>query len=218
MAQSGTAQDGGLNYTFGDGGADWWGENRAEDRNPGHVGEGPDLALRREDRDGSSPTHQEAGGSGTPDFGITEWTPYRRPWYRKPSVILKIGAVVAFAVAAVVLVVGRDGSAAGNETTVTPAPTTSSISEPAPPPPRSEGTPQTAALLPPPPPPPPTAEQVTPPPVVTRQWPRYESPAQTEPLAPRVSSPPSMSFAPKPVTPPQTATPGTNRGGHHGFF
>jgi hypothetical protein len=106
---------------------DWWNENPVADTAAGHTGAGPDLRPRREDWRDSAPTHREVAGSGAAvDFGITEWTPYRRPWYRKTSAITVIGAVVAIAVTAVVLVAGRDGSAAGDETTVAPAVRTSS--------------------------------------------------------------------------------------------
>lgn len=217
MAQRRTAQHGGFHYPLGDaGGTDRWNEYLAAGTDTGHSGAGPDFWPRHEDRRDSAPTRSEAAGSGTAvRFGIAEWTPYRRPWYRKTNAIAVIGAVVAIAVIAVALVVGRGGSGAGDETRpVAPAATTGSPSAA---PPRSAGTPQTA-LLPPAPPPPPSAEQMSPPPVVTRQWPRYEAPTQANPPAPKVSAPPSMSFAPKPVTPPQTAAPGTNKGGHHGFF
>jgi hypothetical protein len=221
MAQSETAQGGGFTYRFDDaGGADWCSESSAGDTAPGPLAEDPDPAPLREYRHSSAPARGEPVGSeGSADFGITAWTPYRRAWYRKSRVIAVTGAVVALAVVAVVLMVGRDGRAAGDEPDVARAASTNSSPAPTAAPPHSAGTPQTALLPPaPPPPPPPTAEQMTPPPIVTRQWPRYEPPSQTKPAAPTVSSPPSMSFAPKPVTPPQTAAPGQNRGGHHGFF
>ena len=196
------------------GGTDWWGEHLLADTAANRTEAGHDLPPRREHQRVSPPTRGESSGSGAAaTFGIAEWTPYRRPWYGTPSAIAVIGAVIAIAVTAVVLVVGRGSNGAGDETPVAPAATTGSPSAA---PPRSAGTPQTALL--PPAPPPPPAEQMTPPPVVTHQWPRYEAPTQATPSAPKVSAPPSMSFAPKPVTPPQTAVPGTNKGGHHGFF
>ena len=216
MAQPETARDGGFDSTYGDtGGTDWWAQSPTADITLSPTREGTPLLPPVEDL--SAPPHREVAGRATAvDFGIAEWTPYHRPWYRKPRVLAVIGAVVAVAVTAVVVMVSRDGSATGDETTVAPPAPTSSSPGATTVPPNSAGTPQTA-LLPPPPPPPLTAEQITPPPVA-RQWPRYEPPSQTKPAAPTVSSPPSMSFAPKPVTPPQTATPGQNRGGHHGFF
>ena len=87
MAQSRIAQDGGFDYSSGDvGGTDRCGEDLIAETPPGHNGQSPDLTLRREDGHDPAPRHREADGRRTAaDFGITEWTPYRRPWFRKPT-------------------------------------------------------------------------------------------------------------------------------------
>ena len=100
-------------------------------------------------------------------------------------VVVVIGAVAAIAVTAVVLILGRDGSATGGDATVAPAATTGSSPGPTALPPRSAGTPQTALLPPAAPPPAPTAEQMTPDPAPTYPRPRYRTPPHTKDHSPR---------------------------------
>lgn len=134
------------------------------------------------------------------------------PWYRKPAIILGVGAVaVLAALAAAVLFVMRDdstptpASTTGPVTTTTAPPTTTEAAPPpvTPAPPQTQAPPQTRTVTrqAPPPPvtvteaPPPTSEAPPPPPPTT------EAPPPTSEAPPSTEPPPWSPTAPYPTIP-----------------
>lgn len=134
------------------------------------------------------------------------------PWYRKPAIILAVGAVaVLAALAAAVLFVMRDdstptpASTTGPVTTTTAPPTTTEAAPPpvTPAPPQTQAPPQTRTVTrqAPPPPvtiteaPPPTSEAPPPPPPTT------EAPPPTSEAPPSTEPPPWSPTAPYPTIP-----------------
>jgi hypothetical protein len=199
------------------GGADGWDPHLTHSRTRGHDGHRAGLMPRDEPGRHGAPRHRAQDGRELlTHFAIATRVPERRSWVRRKFVMVLVGGTVAAIVlTAAVLVMDRGGGGAGRDAIRAPAPTAGRSAGTPALLPRSAGTPRTE--LPPPAaaPPAPTAEQMTPPPVAAPRWPRHDAPTRRTP-SPPISSPPSMSFAPKPVTPPATATPGRN--GHHGFF
>lgn len=134
------------------------------------------------------------------------------PWYRKPAIILGVGAVaVLAALAAAVLFVMRDdstptpASTTGPVTTTTAPPTTTEAAPPpvTPAPPQTQAPPQTRTVTRQAPPPqvtvteapPPTSEAPPPPPPTT------EAPPPTSEAPPSTEPPPWSPTAPYPTIP-----------------
>jgi hypothetical protein len=141
-----------------------------------------------------------------------------QPWYRDAKLAAVAAVVAAISMAAtIVLLVTQPPGEAEIATAVDSAPS-SANPHPATAAVRSvEPVRATRTSLPPPSTLPVIQQAV--PAAVPRQVPRVDPPAQrTKAPQPRVSTPPTMSFAPKPVTPPQTAAPGTNQQRHGLLF
>jgi hypothetical protein len=141
-----------------------------------------------------------------------------QPWYRNAKLAAVAAAVAAISMAAtIILLVTQPPGEAEIATAVDSAP---SSANPHPATAAVRSIEPVRATLPPLPPPPalPVVHQAAPA-AVPQQATRVDPPAQkTKAPQPRVSTPPTMSFAPKPVTPPQTAAPGTNQQRHGLLF
>jgi len=141
-----------------------------------------------------------------------------QPWYRDAKLAAVAAVVAAISMAATtVLLVTQPPGEAEIATAVDSAP---SSANPYPETAAVRSIEPVRATLPPLPPPPalPVVQQAAQA-AVPRQVARVDPPAQkTKAPQPRVSAPPSMSFAPKPVTPPTTAAPGTNQQRHGLLF
>jgi hypothetical protein len=154
---------------------------------------------------GTAPAHFQP----LPERSI--WTAdYRpRPWYRTGRAVAAFAGAAAALVAAAVLVVTHTPSNAGEDSTVVAPQATTSPATPH----TTAPTPMSSPAPPLPPPPPPAPPQVAPAPTWRDSAPRQSAPAADQPPRINVTRAP-ISVAPKPVTPPVTATPGHNGGWH----
>ncbi|CAN5732841.1 hypothetical protein BH09ACT7_BH09ACT7_45510 [soil metagenome] len=221
MTQREALWDEDFDYLFGDRDVRWWDNETVAKPIP--AADDYRLNHRQTDRNGDAAP--AAGRISSQLSSIGSWTPSTQQHRRRPSLDARqtrmtIIALVATAVVVVAaLLVWRlsIGSDENDSTTdVTPTTTQPTLSSAAP-------TPSTSPMppLPPPPPPPPPPQPDAPTPAIPRQnqnsWPRSTAPTQND--GPRIDvTRAPMSVAPKPVTPPKTATPGGNGGGHRGFF
>ncbi|CAN5713698.1 hypothetical protein BH09ACT8_BH09ACT8_12080 [soil metagenome] len=144
-----------------------------------------------------------------------------QPWYREAKVVAASAVFAVTSIAtAVVLIVTQPPEGAAEIATAVESAHSGPDRHPSTAAPRilervSVVPPQVASpVL---PAPPPFEEQVATS-AAPRQVSRVDPPLQKKAPQSRVSTPPSMSFAPKPVTPPQTATPGTNQQRHGLLF
>jgi hypothetical protein len=213
---------------------DWWGETAAVEPDEPAPQLRPndqhwrDLDDQGRDVDGGPSTggvdrHTEfrtptSGAVAALGFDARDVTPRHRPLPTRRSKPALIGlgiAVAAVLVAGLVLLLR--GPADDQPTTV-PSVTPSSSAAPPPASPTTLNGGEPIQSPPAPVPPPSSAEQITPAP--DRSYPYY--PRSTQPSAtsgPRIDvTRAPMSVAPKPVSPPKTATPGQGPGPHGGFF
>jgi hypothetical protein len=222
-----------FDYLFDDpDGRSWWDETPrdTETAAPTSTRQPEALCPKLSDRDASSQDHWDenpvspfnpelrrgpAGANvfGASDAQLVESDAGRRPWKCSTRALAGLIALALIAAAtAVILIFG------GPTHPSAPQPS-GSVGTPLQPGDPTGTTPVSPFAAPPPPPapapPPPSAEQMNPAPAPTRSWP-HRTPPHTKEAQPAAPAQPPMSFAPKPVTPPQTATPGGN--GHHGFF
>jgi hypothetical protein len=153
-----------------------------------------------------------------PTFDAWAKAPKRRtlPQPKRRLVLIALAAAAGAVVVAILMLLLRspsdDQPPAPSSVLPSSAPSASPSAPSAPAPDLSGGVPIEA-----PPPPPPTAEQITPAPHGSYPYhPRSSQPSEdTGPQIDVTRAP--MSVAPKPVTPPKTATPGQGTP-HHGFF
>jgi hypothetical protein len=188
-----------------------------------------DLDEQRGDADGGPST---SGQDGYIQFGAPtsstvaalgldarDAVPKTRPLptrRSKPALIVFGVAVAAGVVATLVLLLR--GPADDQPATVPSVTPSSSAAPPPDSPPALDGGEPIQSPPAPVPPPPSSAEQITPAP--DRSYPYYPRSKQpSETSGPRIDvTRAPMSVAPKPVTPPKTATPGQGPGPHGGFF
>jgi hypothetical protein len=163
-------------------------------------------------------SNQTPRTAAVPSFDAREIAPKRHalPLHRSKLALIALAVAAGAVVVAMLMLLLR--SPADDHTTTVPsvlpssAPSASPSAPPSSSPDLSGGVPIETPPL-----PPPSAEQITPAPQHSDPYhPRSEQPSGTSGPQIDVTRAP-MSVAPKPVTPPKTATPGQGSP-HHGFF